>query len=349
MSVLDVSVNGRASAEDVYDPFQTVPTDHLYKLGRHPIEKDTAILPTNAMEEFVNTLLGWLAGRLTGAIVWGNQRVGKTQAIRYVMANGQALLGAPIPISLLSAWDPTHSSLSENRFFRELLRAIGSHVQGSATASDLRRSAIDVMTDQVRSTKEYRYLLFIDEAQWLAPVQLRYLMDLHNHLKIADIRLITVLVGQPELIDNKLSLRNARQNHLLGRFMTATHQYTGLCAETEFRRLCRALDSQSEFPVGSGIQYTQYFVPKAYQAGWRLEKQAALIWRTLDQIMKENNVPSCKELPMQAIMALVVWLLQVLSDLDSESLCLERGIVEEAIYRVALVQIDDHAHQISKR
>ena len=346
--MLNVSVNGRVDSEDVFDPFQEIPTEHLYKLGRHPIEKDTAILPTNSMEQFVNVLLGWLAGRLTGAIVWGNQRVGKTQAIRYVMANGQSLLGSPIPISLLSAWDPAHSSLSENRFFRELLEAIGSPAQGSATAGNMRRSAIDVMTDQVRSAKEYRYLLFIDEAQWLAPVQLRYLMDLHNHLKIADIRLITILIGQPELMESKLSLRNTRQNHLLGRFMTATHQYTGLCEGTEFRRLCRALDSESEFPVGSGIQYTQYFVPKAYQSGWRLEKQAALIWRTLDHVMKENHVPSCKELPMQAIMAMVVWLLQALSDLDSAELCLERGMVEEAIYRVALIQIDDHAHQIGK-
>ena len=167
--MLNVSVNGRVNSEDVFDPFQEIPTEHLYKLGRHPIEKDTAILPTNSMEQFVNVLLGWLAGRLTGAIVWGNQRVGKTQAIRYVMANGQSLLGSPIPISLLSAWDPAHSSLSENRFFRELLEAIGSPAQGSATAGNMRRSAIDVMTDQVRSAKEYRYLLFIDEAQWLAP------------------------------------------------------------------------------------------------------------------------------------------------------------------------------------
>ena len=59
-------------------------------------------------------------------------------------------------------------------------------------------------------------------------------------------------------------------------------------------------------------------------------------------------MPSCKELPMQAIMAMVVWLLQALSDLDSAELCLERGMVEEAIYRVALIQIDDHAHQIGK-
>lgn len=34
----------------------------------------------------------------------------------------------------------------------------------------------------------------------------------------------------------------------------------------------------SEFPVGSGICYSQFFRPNDYKSGWRLENEAANCW-----------------------------------------------------------------------
>jgi len=82
-------------------------TNRFARLGNHPVDRDAAILPTHPMEEFINEIREWLESRITGGIVWGNQRIGKTQAVRYLIANGEQLLGAPIPMGLFSAWDPT--------------------------------------------------------------------------------------------------------------------------------------------------------------------------------------------------------------------------------------------------
>jgi len=310
-------------------------------LSDHPIARDQAILPTIPMEEFVNVVIDWLDSRLTGGIVWGNQRMGKTQAIRYMLDHGASVLGSPIPIGLFSVWDPTYSSLTENRFFGSLLGALNYASPLTGTTMVKRQRVIDLISERVKSAKEYRFLLFIDEAQWLDKVQLRYLMDLHNQLKIIDIRLICVLVGQPELMEIRGELRKKKQAHLLGRFMSASHQFKGVSTEKEFKRIAFAFDEQSEYPTGSGISYTQAYVPLAYKNGWRLEQQIPMIWKLLDNCLESERLPSCSEFPMQALMALLVWLLSQLSLEDTDDLELTADLIQDGIYRRALVQIQD--------
>lgn len=310
-------------------------------LSDHPIARDQAILPTIPMEEFVNVVIDWLDCRMTGGIVWGNQRMGKTQAIRYMVDHGANLLGSPIPMGLISVWDPTYSSLTENRFFGALLSALNYASPLTGSAAVKRQRLLDLITERVKSAKEYRFLLFIDEAQWLESVQLRYLMDLHNQLKISDIRLICILVGQPELMETRSSLQSTKQAHLLGRFMSASHQFKGVSTEKEFKRIAFAFDEQSEYPTGSGISYTQAYVPLAYKHGWRLEQSIPKIWKLLDNCLESERLPKCNEFPMQALMALLVWLLSQLSLEDNDELELTSNLIEEGIYRRALIQIQD--------
>jgi len=192
------------------------------------------------------------------------------------------------------------------------------------------------MIDRARSADEHRYLLFIDEAQWLAKVQFRYLMDLHNQLKIADVRLITVLVDQPELLAIKASMRKTGQTQLLGRFMTSTHAYEVVTSQTDFARLCRAIDAQSEYPIGSNVSFTRYFVPRAFENGWRLEAQASAIWTRLEQIRREQGLSKVDELPMQGLTALLRGLLRTLAAEDADDLVLRRPAIDEGIYGVEL-------------
>ena len=319
-------------------------TEHIRR-SFHPIESEEAILPTHAIESLIEELMGWLDGRLTGAIVSGYQRVGKTHAIRYILKHGQEVLGVPIPMSLMNAWEPDKRGVTENRFFTEVLKSLGFSNPYIGNAGVRKQRSVDLIKDRVRCAKEFRFLFFIDEAQLLTLKQLRFLMDLHNELKLDNIRLIVILVGQPELAEMKIVLRKERQNHLLGRFMTASHQYNGLHKERDLKRLCLALDEQSEYPADSGISYTAHYVPIAFKAGWRLKKQSPEIWRVLNAVCRQEHIPSLAELPMQAVMAVLVWLLQALADQDHTELVLERALIEEAVYRVALIQLEDFAHQ----
>lgn len=275
--------------------------------------------------------------------MFGLPRIGKTQAIRYLMDNVAFLLGSPIPTTLISCWEYTASGTTENRFFSEMLHSLGYELSRSGTAALKRRRVIDCMVERAVEVHEHRYLILVDEAQWLSDAHYRFLMDLHNQLKMADIRLIVLLVGQPELQEIKENLRSARKRHLLGRFMTGSHRFTGVTGLSDFRRMLQALDEGSEYPEGSGVSFTKYFVPKAYDSGWRVARDAERIWSTLDKVCRRENIPKTEELPIQPLTACIRWLLKTLNEMDCSELELDDALIEEVIYRVALLQIEDHA------
>jgi len=314
----------------------------------HPVERDSAVLPTRPLEDFVNEINEWLDSRITGGIVWGYNRVGKSQAIKYLNASGsQVFFGSSIPMGIHSTSDPKKTSLTERRFFGEILHSLGFVSPDSGTAEVKRRRLIELIAGRVESAGDFRFVLFIDEAQWLAEVQLRYLMDIHNQLKLMNIRLVCVLVGQPDLIDIKSNLRAAKKNHLLGRFMMVSHKFDGICSQSDLMRVFNAFDCQSEFPAGTSCSFTAYYVPIAFDSGWRLKDNTGLVWNTFNRVLEIEQLPKCSEYPMQAYMDLIVWILKSLRKEDSTSLQLTQAIIEEGIYRNALTQIQDHIAQVS--
>lgn len=313
----------------------------------HPLLKDSAILPTRPLEEFVNTIGLWMENLIPGGIVWGYQRVGKTRGIRYVIKNTELLFGHPVPMTLISTWDPKYSSLTENRFFGELLRSLGHAIPDAGTAQAKRHRIVSFIAERTHEVNEHRFLLFFDEAQWLHNSQLNYLMDIHNQLALQDIRLITILVGQPELTERKQAVRDKQLRHLMGRFMTLTHQFQGCLGRSDFRILLKSIDSLTEYPENSGQCYTKNFVPEAFEAGWRLEDQCDLIWDIFEEACRLRNLTHCKEWPLQGLMALVRHILRTVSGKDSHDLILERSDVEFGLDSVAIAQLADHALAVS--
>ena len=53
----------------------------------HPVDLDTYVVPTNALEAFVNVCVGWINSNLVGALVPGLQRIGKSMAVDYFVTN----------------------------------------------------------------------------------------------------------------------------------------------------------------------------------------------------------------------------------------------------------------------
>jgi len=331
--------------ENVQDSVETLEAIDVGDVAQHPIMRDAAILPTRSIEELVNTVRSWLDYLLPGAIVWGNFRTGKTQAIRYLLANVEKFLGGKIPAYLLSMWDSEFQAITENRFYQEILYVLGYKLPESGTAAIKRRRVIDFMIERAREAGEHRILFCIDEAQWLERKQYRCLMDLHNQLKLADIRLIVILIGQSELLEMKEGLRSARQGHLVGRFMTCTHRFDGVVTYDDIRRMLWSLDEGSEYPTGSGKSYTAFFVPEAYLAGFRMEGYARLLWDVIRKAVEKAGLPKIKELPIQAISAILRTWLQELATVDAPELEITERMLEDIVYRVAFLQIQDHLLQ----
>lgn len=311
----------------------------------HPILSDGMILPTNELERLTNEIDCWLNELSTGGCVWGNQRIGKTMGIRFLLKHGAKLLGADIPSAIVSVWEPTSSSTTENRFFMEILRTLGHEFPRSGTAADKRIRLLNLIEDMVRRKDEHRFLLFLDEAQFLTDAQLRFLMDIHNQLKLNDIRLITVLVGQPELRHRRMHLLKTGRNHLVSRFFCNEFEFKGPRTEKDLKTILRHIDKNTEWPKDSGISYTEHFAPKAYKNSWRLEHQSTRILTQLKSVMVERSLPTNGELPMQAIIALIRRLLKEVQKIDSKDLQMSDTLIAESIKRVAIINIENHVYQ----
>lgn len=319
-------------------------TDKYNATEQHPLLMNAAILPTRAIEEFVNVIKHWLNNLLPGGVIYGVPRIGKTKAIQYLMDNTSVLLGSDIPMTMISCWESNLTSSTESRFYSEMLQSLGYELARSGNATVKSARVTDFIVQTVRNAQEYRFVLFVDEAQWLQDTQFRCLMALHNQLGMKKVSLITILVGQPDLLQIKANLRSDKRAHILERFMTGFHRFTGATCQADFSRMLRSLDIGSEYPHNSGCSYTKHFVPKAFSCGWRIETYASKIWLLIETICRREHVPKTDELPMQALIALLRYLLQRLSDLDSEQLDMDDKFIEEAIYQVAFLQIEDHAH-----
>ena len=313
--------------------------------GAHPLERDDAILPTDAMEKFLSILKFWLDNRITGAIVYGFSRVGKSSAIRFLINHGCDLLGVDIPMVVMNAWEGTPATMTENRFYTELLRALGYASPHSGNGVLKKGRIVDFIESEVKEAKEHRFLLLIDEAQKIEAIQLQYLMDIYNELKYRDIQLITIMVGTHELKNKKLVLQVEEKTFLLSRFMSGSFHYQGVTDQKDLQRLCKALDSQSEYPLGSGICYTAHFVPIAFKNGWTLEKQSDLIWQVIHTAIGQEHLPTLKELPMNTLMAVITLMLKELVNHDNSDLKLERAFVEDMVYRSAIGSLSEFASQ----
>ena len=206
-----------------------------------------------------------------------------------------------------------------------------------------RQRVIDLMVERARAADESRYLLFIDEAQWVPDVHLIFLMDLHNQLRLAgDVRLITILIGQPELLDRRRDLQTERKSHLLNRFMTSTYQYDGVKTLGNFGRLCEAFDARAPSDEPTSTAFTEDFLPQAYGAGWRLQDQAERIWGVVCAARRDAGLSTDGELPMQALIAMLRSLLQGLHDRDQAGLVLETNEIERVYYASAHQQVLNH-------
>ena len=64
----------------------------------HPVELDTYVMPTNALEDFINVCVGWINSNVVGALVPGLQRIGKSWAVDYFVANYRKWLGNSVGV-----------------------------------------------------------------------------------------------------------------------------------------------------------------------------------------------------------------------------------------------------------
>lgn len=262
-------------------------------LEYHPVREREYILPTPMMERAYSIIRERVWARRTGAVFHASPRTGKTRCALAV----KDMLETEFPTCYVTLVSARRSSRATDGHMSRLILEAERHALASRTNADsLFDNVIADIEIKTKGRGGNQYVLLLDEMQVLNDLDFQQLACIHNALELKKIRMTTISFAQPEILHRRTALMASNDRHLIARFMSELLPYSGCAGSGDLRRLLGAYDAASEFPEGSGCSFTQFFLPKAFQNGFRLENYTAPLWATLS---KAAGVSSTGMIPME--------------------------------------------------
>jgi hypothetical protein len=262
-------------------------------LASHPLTLDEQILQTPAIHEAYGCLKRALRFRMWGLSFFCAPRKGKTWAIDALV--GMLSIEFPgVPVFVTEALQ--HDDPTEKGLWTDILSGLG-HLSGS-TAQAQRATLIDLISSSASLANDAKFVVIaVDEAQNWGPRQWRFIKGLVNTLRNRPYRIRTLVLsfGQSELLKvrDSISRIDDRGEDLIARFLRNMHEFKGITSCHDLEQVLTQFDDPdyTEFPEESGVCYTQFFLPLAYAAGWKLASQSKLLWRQLKLVGKGASEP----------------------------------------------------------
>ncbi|CAN7768838.1 ATP-binding protein [Pseudorhodoferax sp. LjRoot39] len=301
-------------------PFLSLPTVH-------PLVRRHYRVATSAIEELVDLVEHCVRLLIPGALVHARPRMGKTHAIDYAALH----LNRQRPeLLVLRMSCEHHRTQFEGPFFNALLAAAGVRDTQPASISQKRFALVRRLSEQLQLRQGHIVVMFCDEAQRLSTHALEWLRDVHDQLAQQGVRLITFLVGQPQLMEHKAQYQLAGDEQIVARFMIEQLHFRGI-ATAEAAATCLASYDLTRFPEKSGPTFTQFFCPLAWRAGLRLEHSAADLWNAFVQAHASAQLQGAIEIQMDYFTRAVEAVLTSAPDWDSLDLKLGPAHWERAV------------------
>lgn len=261
--------------------------DHFYE--NHPVTRNEAEIATPPLKAAYATCEGVVVHRDPGTCLLGAFRIGKTTAIAVIVRQlSKTFPKLPVGIAVAKH----HDNFTQGTFFSDLLHDFDHAGALSGTAQQKRLRVFNMVLAQARQKASDRYLLIVDEGQNWSEPQWTWLRDFANDLHAKHIRLITLTFGQTtetQMLRQRLLSRG--RTDLVGRFLLSPVEFRGLRDEDELRATLEAYDDpqQCEYPVGSGISYSEFYMPVSWRSGWRLAPEAQAMWTEFRNVAARSN------------------------------------------------------------
>lgn len=269
----------------------------------HPVELDRYVIPTNAMEDFINVVVSWINSNLVGALIPGLQRIGKTFAVEYFVANYRKWVGDSVGV--VSTEVLFHKGgISEGAFWGDLLKSMKRPTR-KRSPEERRELFVGRLVEVGALSEKKKVIIFMDEAQLLDDSLFKLLIGVHNQLwHLYQIKCVWILVGQPEL-ETLVSIFIAEgKRQIVARFMSDTYKFQPLTGITDFKATVQCFDVHLHYPA-NGPSFTEHFSPIPWAAGYRLESDADMIFGRIAQARTDNGLPDGSGMTMQGFTTLM--------------------------------------------
>ncbi len=262
----------------------------------HPIEAGNYRIGTPAIQTFYDLVMRCLRYRITGALIYGPSRIGKTRAIEYL----RMLLAENSPkittYHVQAEHKPRHA---EGPFFANLLDAVGHPDPDSGTNQKKRMRLVSKIREACAKNGSGTAVVFIDEAQRFDENEYEWLRDVHDALDRLQIRLFTFLVGQQELLSVKTAFQRARKTQIVARLMVEELAFFGIRDVRDVATCLNGYD-RTEYPRGSDWSFTRFYMPQANSKGYRLNEDAQILWSAFEDLHNKHGLPKGMQIPMES-------------------------------------------------
>jgi hypothetical protein len=301
----------------------------LTKLSAGVLAGRLFLIKTQPCVRLFAHLSRWLTTGTLGAVVYGRPRLGKTSASRWVLASLREHLG-PIPWVEIPVRKETLAS--ERAFFQHLLHCVRHRFYNKGSSTDKRDRFIEALYKRARRSSTRTVILFFDEAQLLNETHYQWMINISNELEVRGYRLFCLLVGQHELVSRKNSFMAQGREEIVGRFMTEDWAFPGIEMLPEFKKCLEEFDAVI-YPQHEGKPFLAYFLPIAYQAGWRLSQTAESMWLKFSEQWQAAGRKDNPIIPMHYFCSAVINLLYELSKNDNIYLDASEKVINFAVNR----------------
>lgn len=271
--------------------------DSLFE--NHPVVNDEQLLVTPTANVLFGKVRRAIKFRISGVCSYGIPGAGKTSCAECL----SVMIRREFPsIPVLNTIALSHDDPTERSLWKDILR--GEKLSRGKTAQDLFDELLAYIAASAHAQESRVFILIVDEAQhWLA-VHWRFIKNLTNVLKSKryGVRVITVSLGQPALAERiqELKIEPDEGNDLKSRFFPNLHRMEGFGRSEEVAFVLAQYDSNrfTDFPLGSGVCYSEFFAHQAFAAGWRLERESDAMWLALcNRYPETNQVDACIVFP----------------------------------------------------
>lgn len=232
----------------------------------------------------------WLWTGMTGGLILGLVRVGKSTAIKALASKLNDRHGRSIPSHPLTIHRRDRRTITS--LSRRLCLSIGIEIGGKGDSDQLINHFTNYLMDLAIKSETNRVILFVDEVQRLSIDQIDTFAELHDDLKLRGVILVVIFVGNDRECGHLIKgIVNKEKDHLLGRFFTRKQYFNGII-NIEGVRSCLQQYDTLRHPDEKSPTYTESFLPNDFQNGWRLINAADHLWRGYTKYRKSLKLKS---------------------------------------------------------
>lgn len=274
---------------DIYDPLDTQ-QQHAMLWG-HPLVTTDYVAVTPSLPKVLAEVVDAVMLHKGSLVFKAYPRMGKTTACRFVVAALSQHLAFADRFVLRVSADTKEERKRRENIVRIMAKALDLKVASRAPLASIRDDVANFIESRLRNRGGRHWVLCLDEIQTLTIEEFQDLQYLQNGLALHNIDTTLIGFGQTQ-IDHLVTLLDGQKRaELTARFLCNVKDLPHCSEPAWMAETLKGYDEHFTYPEGSGCTYTQFFLPRAYAAGFRMNEIASDIYQVMSSSARASNLP----------------------------------------------------------